>query len=145
MRASPAASNCSCLLISPQQTNYVSSVEIRPEWAVVEQIPFASLAKLSCTVGDAEDVAKCGELEYYDKVRQAEFGLWWKRAACCPYPFLKYCLSSHNSHNSQAYDRITIKSETPLEKTRRAFRNVTTSEDPVIRCGGVWEGLFLFV
>ena len=51
-----------------QQTNYVSSVEIRPEWAVVEQIPFASLAKLSCSVGEAEDVAKCGELEYYDKV-----------------------------------------------------------------------------
>ncbi|GAX73308.1 hypothetical protein CEUSTIGMA_g762.t1 [Chlamydomonas eustigma] len=82
-----------------RQTNYVSSVEIRPEWAVVEQIPFASLAKLSCNVGEPEDVAKCGELEYYDK----------------------------------AYDRITIKSETPLEKTRRAFRNVTTSEDPVIR------------
>ena len=40
----------------------------------MEQIPFASLAKLSCTVGDAEDVAKCGELEYYDKVRLA--GMW---------------------------------------------------------------------
>ena len=53
---------------SSQQTNYVSSIDIRPEWAVVEQIPFASLAKLSCSVGEPEDVAKCGELEYYDKV-----------------------------------------------------------------------------
>lgn len=82
-----------------RQTSYASSIEVRPEWAVVEQIPNASLAKLSCSVGEPEDVAKCGELEYYDK----------------------------------AYDRIIVKSETPLEKTRRAFRNVSTSQDPVIK------------
>lgn len=34
---------------------------------------------------------------------------------------------------SQAYDRITVKQETPLQKTGRAFRNVSTSEDPIIR------------
>jgi hypothetical protein len=33
----------------------------------------------------------------------------------------------------QAYDRITVKQETPLLKTGRAFRNVSTSEDPIIR------------
>ncbi|KAF5837662.1 eukaryotic translation initiation factor 3 subunit D [Dunaliella salina] len=82
-----------------QRTNYSSSVEIRPEWAVIEQIPFQSLVKLTCAVGEAEDVMRCGELEYYDK----------------------------------AYDRITVKQETPLLKTGRAFRNVSTSEDPIIR------------
>lgn len=33
----------------------------------------------------------------------------------------------------KSYDRVTVKSETNLEKTKRAFRNVTTSDDPVIR------------
>ncbi|MEW5317508.1 MAG: hypothetical protein WDW38_008797 [Sanguina aurantia] len=33
----------------------------------------------------------------------------------------------------KSYDRVTVKSETSLEKTKRAFRNVTTSDDPVIR------------
>lgn len=82
-----------------RQVVYTSSVEIRPEWAVKEQIPFTSLAKLSCSVGEVEDVLKCGQLEYYDKT----------------------------------FDRVTPKTEKPLEKTRRAFRNVTTSDDPVMR------------
>ena len=43
------------------------SVDIRPEWAVVEQIPFASLAKLSTAAPAAEDVTFCGALQYYDK------------------------------------------------------------------------------
>lgn len=82
-----------------QRANYSSSVEIRPEWAVVEQIAFPSLVKLHCQVGEPEDVVRCGELEFYDKI----------------------------------YDRITVKSETTLEKTKRAFRNVTTSDDPIMR------------
>mmetsp|Transcript_2749 Transcript_2749/g.4745 ORF Transcript_2749/g.4745 Transcript_2749/m.4745 type:complete len:516 (+) Transcript_2749:103-1650(+) len=82
-----------------QQRTYSSSVEIKPEWAVLEQIPFLSLAKLSCTVGEPVDLVQCGELEFYDK----------------------------------AFDRVSVKSETVLEKTKRAFRNVTTSEDPIIR------------
>ena len=35
----------------------------------------------------------------------------------------------------KAFDRVTPKTEKPLRKTRRAFRNVTTSDDPVIRQG----------
>lgn len=43
----------------------------------------------------------------------------------------------------KVYDRITVKSNTSLEKTKRAFRNVTTSDDPVIRCApcACWRGL----
>ena len=51
-----------------QQVTYSSSVDIRPEWPVVESIPFTSLAKLNFTVGQPEDIAFCGALEYYDKV-----------------------------------------------------------------------------
>ena len=43
-------------------------MDIRPEWPVVESIPFTSLAKLNFTVGKPEDIAFCGALEYYDKV-----------------------------------------------------------------------------
>lgn len=82
-----------------QRANYSSSVEIKPEWVVVEQIAFPSLVKLHCAVGEPEDVVSCGQLEYYDKV----------------------------------YDRITVKSDVSLEKTKRAFRNVTTSDDPIMR------------
>ena len=33
----------------------------------------------------------------------------------------------------KAFDRVTPKTEKPLRKTRRVFRNVTTSDDPIIR------------
>ena len=75
-------------------------MDIRPEWAVVEQIPFASLAKLSTATPAAEDVTFCGSLQYYDK----------------------------------AYDRITPKEPRPLQRTQRAFRSPSTSDDPVIQC-----------
>eukprot|EP00798_Chlamydomonas_sp_ICE-L_P017542 gene17542-23863_t len=80
-------------------TTLASSVEVKPEWAVIEQIPFLSLAKLNCKVGEPDDVVCAGELEFYDKT----------------------------------YDRTTVKLETSLQKTSRAFRNVTTSDDPIIK------------
>ena len=33
----------------------------------------------------------------------------------------------------KSFDRVTPKTERPLKKTQRAFRSVTTSDDPVIR------------
>ena len=33
----------------------------------------------------------------------------------------------------KSFDRVTPKTERPLKKTARAFRSVTTSDDPVIR------------
>lgn len=53
--------------LSSQQVQYSSSVDIRPEWAVKEQIPFQSLQKLTCSVGQPKDLYQAGELEYYDK------------------------------------------------------------------------------
>ena len=82
-----------------QQVVYSSSVDVRPEWVVKEQIPFTSLAKLHYQVGEPEDLAFCGKLHYYDK-------------AC---------------------DRVTPRLEKPLQKTNKAFRSVTTSDDPIIR------------
>jgi translation initiation factor 3 subunit D len=45
-----------------------SSVDIQPEWAVKEQIPFSSFSKLSFAVADQpEDLLVCGAVEYYDR------------------------------------------------------------------------------
>ncbi|KAJ7551005.1 hypothetical protein O6H91_07G129400 [Diphasiastrum complanatum] len=44
-----------------------SSVDIQPEWTMLDQIPFTSFSKLSFTVGEPEDLVMCGGLEYYDK------------------------------------------------------------------------------
>ncbi|GBG75392.1 hypothetical protein CBR_g20021 [Chara braunii] len=46
---------------------FASSVDIRPEWTMLEQIPFTAITKLSQTVGEPEDITTCGALEYYDK------------------------------------------------------------------------------
>jgi len=54
--------------VALQQVQYSSSVEIRPEWAVKEQISYPALAKLSCSVGEPEEVLAAGELEYYDRL-----------------------------------------------------------------------------
>lgn len=49
------------------QVNYSPSVDIRPEWTVLEQIHFPLLQKLTLKVGEPVDVLKCGVLEYYDR------------------------------------------------------------------------------
>ena len=89
-------SNIVCAL---QQVVYSSSVDIRPEWVVKEQIPFSSLLKLHYQVGEPEDLSFCGKLQFYDK----------------------------------AFDRVTPRLEKPLQRTKKTFRSVTTSDDPVIR------------
>ena len=88
------------LMLDLQQVVYSSSVDIRPEWAVKEQIPFSSLLKLHYQVGEPEDLSFCGKLQFYDK----------------------------------AFDRVTPRLEKPLQRTKKTFRSVTTSDDPVIRC-----------
>lgn len=86
-------------LATVQQVVYSSSVDIRPEWVVKEQIPFTSLLKLNYQVSEPEDLKFCGKLQYYDK----------------------------------SLDRITPRLEKPLQRTKKTFRSVTTSDDPVIR------------
>lgn len=44
-----------------------SSVDIRAEWVVLEQIPLTALSKLNFDAGEPEDIVSCGTLEYYDK------------------------------------------------------------------------------
>ena len=78
---------------------YAPSIDIRPEWTVREQIPFAALARLSCAVGEPVDVAAAGALHAYDR----------------------------------AFDRVLARAERPLEKTRRVFRCLTASDDPIMR------------
>ena len=52
---------------SPPQQMYTSSVDIRPDWRVLEQVNFSALTKLSLSVDEPEDLAFCGSLWHYDK------------------------------------------------------------------------------
>jgi len=47
---------------------FKSSVDIQPEWTMLDQIPFTTFSKLSYSVGEPEDLVMCGALEYYDRV-----------------------------------------------------------------------------
>ncbi|KAJ6724998.1 EUKARYOTIC TRANSLATION INITIATION FACTOR 3 SUBUNIT 7 [Salix viminalis] len=46
---------------------FKSSVEIQPEWNMLDQIPFSTFTKLSFSVPEPEDMILCGGLESYDK------------------------------------------------------------------------------
>ncbi|KAF6168617.1 hypothetical protein GIB67_005229 [Kingdonia uniflora] len=44
-----------------------SSVDIQPEWTLLEQIPFTTFSKLAYNVPEPEDLLMCGALEFYDR------------------------------------------------------------------------------
>jgi translation initiation factor 3 subunit D len=46
---------------------YSPSIDIRPEWSVLEQVQVPLLSKLSLQVGDPTDYEQCGALAYYDR------------------------------------------------------------------------------
>ncbi|KAF9610600.1 hypothetical protein IFM89_023488 [Coptis chinensis] len=46
---------------------FKSSVDIQPEWTMLDQIPFSTFTKMSFAVSEPEDLLVCGGLEYYDK------------------------------------------------------------------------------
>ncbi|KAL9229886.1 hypothetical protein vseg_005304 [Gypsophila vaccaria] len=46
---------------------FKSSVEIQPEWNMLDQIPFSTFTKLSFSVPDPEDLLFCGAIENYDR------------------------------------------------------------------------------
>nr|XP_043609610.1 eukaryotic translation initiation factor 3 subunit D-like [Erigeron canadensis] len=46
---------------------FKSSVDIQPEWNMLDQIPFSTFSKLSYTVPEPEDLVICGAVESYDK------------------------------------------------------------------------------
>ncbi|XP_059280264.1 eukaryotic translation initiation factor 3 subunit D-like [Lycium ferocissimum] len=46
---------------------FKSSVDIQPEWNMLDQIPFSTFSKLSFTVSEPEDLLICGGLEFYDR------------------------------------------------------------------------------
>ncbi|KAM7262918.1 hypothetical protein ACFE04_000601 [Oxalis oulophora] len=47
---------------------FKSSVDIQPEWNMLDQILFSTFSKLSFTVPEPEDLLFCGGLEFYDRV-----------------------------------------------------------------------------
>lgn len=46
---------------------YKSSVDIQPEWNMLDQIPFSTFSKLSFAAPEPEDLLVCGALEFYDR------------------------------------------------------------------------------
>ncbi|KAK9691339.1 hypothetical protein RND81_09G190800 [Saponaria officinalis] len=46
---------------------FKSSVEIQPEWNMLDQIPFSTFTKLSFSVPEPEDLLFCGGIENYDR------------------------------------------------------------------------------
>ncbi|KAJ4827760.1 Eukaryotic translation initiation factor 3 subunit D [Turnera subulata] len=46
---------------------FKSSVDIQPEWNMLDQIPFSTFSKLSFSVSEPEDLLFCGGLESYDR------------------------------------------------------------------------------
>ncbi|XP_059658988.1 eukaryotic translation initiation factor 3 subunit D-like [Cornus florida] len=46
---------------------FKSSVDIQPDWNMLEQIPFSTITKLSFSVPEPEDLLLCGALESYDR------------------------------------------------------------------------------
>jgi translation initiation factor 3 subunit D len=82
-----------------QRRSKESSIDVRPDWVVLEQIDFPNLNRLAYDAPEPEDVVTCGNVGAFDKL----------------------------------FDRITTKTEKPLQKTDAVFPNVTTTDDPVIR------------
>ncbi|CAI9787930.1 unnamed protein product [Fraxinus pennsylvanica] len=46
---------------------FKSSVDIQPDWNMLDQIPFSTFSKLSFSVPEPEDLLICGGLEFYDR------------------------------------------------------------------------------
>lgn len=44
-----------------------SSVDVRPEWTVIEQINISQFSKLQLAVPEPEELKECGGVQYYDK------------------------------------------------------------------------------
>uniref|UniRef100_A0A915ES22 Eukaryotic translation initiation factor 3 subunit p66 n=1 Tax=Ditylenchus dipsaci TaxID=166011 RepID=A0A915ES22_9BILA len=82
--------------------NRQPSVQVRPDWKVLEELDFHRLAKLSLpNVDTGKDIEgeTYGTLHFYDK----------------------------------NIDKVTVKSQIPLQKCGGTFYNLTTTEDPVIQ------------
>ncbi|PHT69869.1 Eukaryotic translation initiation factor 3 subunit D [Capsicum annuum] len=47
---------------------FKSSVDIQPEWNMLDQIPFSTFSKLSFPISEPEDLLICGGLEFYDRM-----------------------------------------------------------------------------
>ena len=56
---------CRCAVQNTVQ--YSPSIDIQPEWSVLEQVQVPLLAKLSQAVSEPQEFEQCGSLAYYDR------------------------------------------------------------------------------
>lgn len=92
-----------------------SSVAISPEWQMLEEIEFHRLSKLRLEVDEPEDLCVFVHVLTDNGISYLTRGSYGKL-----FPYDK------------SYDRITTKSERPLQLLDRIRYNTTTSDDPVI-------------
>ena len=140
-----------------QQMVYSSSVDIRPEWAVVEQIPFTALAKLHYRWAGPRSHARLVRAQGYDCRQAGSRRRVWAGTVdhvACGYGLVQTPLylaeitpAVHSAGDAEdlafvgqlhyydkSYDRVTPKADKPLRRTRRQFRTVTASRDPILQC-----------
>ena len=117
-----------------------SSVEVKPDWTLLEEIPFPTLQKLSAEYDEPTDVRNCGTRVGLRTTHAAHARVHTRkpprlgRALCC-FMLLGHCIAGVLDFYDESYNRITAKTDKKLEPfPDRAFHNhVTTSEDPVIQ------------
>lgn len=95
-----------------------SSVAISPDWAMLEEVEFHRLAKLRLEVDEPENLYVTSCLLHRLTVQLRVF-----------------CSDTYGRvfPYEKSYDRITTKSEKPLQLLDRIKYNPTTSDDPVIQ------------
>lgn len=93
-----------------------SSVAILPQWRMLEEIEFHRLAKLRLEVDEPED-------------------LWVSTGDFTAFSLILYRRETYGRlfAYDKSYDRITTKTEKPLQLVDRIKYNTTTSDDPVIQ------------
>ena len=105
------------MVMYPQNTRTrESSVAISPQWQMLEEIEFHRLTKLRLDVDDPEDLCVASR-----SVSAILISCFFRESYGRLYPYDK------------TYDRITTKTEKPLQLVDRIKYNTTTSDDPVIQ------------
>jgi hypothetical protein len=92
-------------------------VAIDPSWQMLEEIEFHRLAKLRLEVDEPEELYVTLAIRYTSFRTHSPSSESYGRL----YPYNK------------AYDRITTKTERPLQPVDRIKYNTTTSDDPIIQ------------
>lgn len=116
------------LLFKAQLKPRDSSVEVRSDWEVKEEMDFPRLMKMRyMEVADPLDMWVKHTCCVSSVVNQGK----QKVTSICPVSCSECCGALE--YYDKAFDRITTRNEKQLKSIKRIFHTVTTTDDPVIR------------